>query len=1171
MVTNGVLRRVTLISPDPDLAAQLRAWLAPHGYLVTGSPDPADVHTAPSAAVLLDGRTQFEPALLALMRMQTEPEAHSSTILLLAEDPADELLDVLAMTHADYLLWPTRPQALVARLTLMQRQQRPTPHAAPAPDAPPPNANRTETAPSPANRDGLFRRAFDLLPFGAMIVSPTNQIEYVNAAFCQFLGYSRDELIGRQPGFMVLPEDHAATLTRGHLLAAGQLDHLVQERRRYVRKDGSIGLGKLTVYAPRDQDGHLLAFLAFVENISKQVWVEDQLARYTRYQQALSNASLALLTVAPDEATRATALRAALQQMLDGAATSRAYLFRNVLDAQLGLSMELSAEAWAAGQRSLDQRGPASKISRLPYAILPQTHREVLLAGRPSGGFVEELYATTPELLHLIVREGIRSTQTVPVHVDGQLWGFLGFDDHTQQRVWDHTDLMLLTSSALMFGQTLQRWQIEDDLRATSQFLHTTGRVAGVGGWAADLEHNQLQISDELATLLELESRDGLNLERMLAFYAPEAQTILREAVAESLDSGGEWELELPMITTRGRPIWVNAQGYAEQRDGRTVRLYGVVQDVTRRKAAELRLERQLKIEAALVKCSRELLVPVRSEDDLRQIAAPALEHLRAALAIDQAYLMRVVPDPDDPYFTMVAFATIPIGEEVASHPLAQRFALALMPPQRRARLEAGEVLMGLPREAEMTSPDQRSLLRLDRAATRLTLPILIDGTLWGILGFNGLSERAWDEQEQTVLRTAAEMFGHVIRRRSAEDDLRRSEEQFRSANTDLLRRVNELRTLNMVAQTLAFTQDLRAGFETVCAAAAELTGATAATLVGLRQHHNPFRQPPAIPELDQLMGTSGLDLDELGSSTAALLTQHRTLNLSRNAPDFPLTPATLQRLHCPSAAHLLIVLLSAPTGNLGLFVLWNEADAQPFTADDQSLAETMAGQIATAISNVQLGEQARRAAALAERNRVARDLHDSATQTLYSMVLLASGWALRAENGRLTEIPAKFKQIGQIAVQVLKELRLLIYQLRHPDLEAGLISALEERLAAVEQRANITTTLEVTADLTDLPPEYEEELYVILQEALNNALRHAEAQQVTLKIYTDVTSIVFCVSDDGRGFDPSAPSAGLGLRSMRERADKLGAELILTAQPNHGTRLEIRVPVPSTGGDARG
>jgi signal transduction histidine kinase len=321
--------------------------------------------------------------------------------------------------------------------------------------------------------------------------------------------------------------------------------------------------------------------------------------------------------------------------------------------------------------------------------------------------------------------------------------------------------------------------------------------------------------------------------------------------------------------------------------------------------------------------------------------------------------------------------------------------------------------------------------------------------------------------------------------------------------------------------------------------------------------------ETPAIA----VAGTFLLVPEELGALADSLLSQRRGLSFTAGPGGLPLGDALLAELGVPGAAHLLLVPLTTRAENIGLLILAGDQERRPFNADDQRLAETISGQIATAITNVRLAEQARRAAMLAERNRVARELHDSATQALYSLSLLAGGWALTAEQGRLTDVPAKFTQLGGIALQVLKELRLLIYELRHPELvEAGLVKALEERLAAVEQRASVRTSLEISGSLTGLLPDHEEQIYAILQEVLNNALRHAQARTVTITVRAEQGQARFAVRDDGVGFDPTNPSAGLGLRSMRERAAAIGAQLTVTSRQGDGALVELIVQLANTG-----
>ncbi len=1293
--------RVWIVETPGEPADHLEQLVTGQGYITwrsSGAERFAEQLYPVPDVVLIDSRSDAGMAgeLLDGLRADTILAAVLPIILLPAL-PTGALLSLITAAGADFLVAPLSDDELLVRLSLalgrseLRRHDRDE-RALLAREL----ATQRRLFDEQQGRVARLQAIFERLPIGAIVVSPTNQIEAINAAFCRFLGYRSEELVGCQSSFMTPLEDNAATIALGHQLAAGQIDQFVHERRHYLRKDGSIVLGRLTSYALRDDQNRPLAYLAFVEDIGNRVLIEDQLARNTRYQQALADASLSLLALASDEATRESALSQALQQLVDGANASRAYLFRNVEDAGLGLAIQLTAEAWSAGQRPLHELDGARVYPLLPYALIPAAHRHRILTPLPSGGLVDELYGENPQLLAFVRAEGIRSTQTVPVLVDGDHWGFVGFDDSVQPRVWDHTDVMLLTGAATLLGQTLHRWRIEDDLRAAGRLLQTTGRVARVGGWALDLASSTLTISDELAALLEVAPAALGDVAALIAFCAPEARATLQGALQAAVRTGDSWELELPFVTADGHRLWISSQGQVEQFDGRVVRLFGTAQDVTRRKVAELQLEQQLRIETALAKCSQELLAPVNEPDDLRAVGTRALEHLRAALEVDQAFLIRLVDDPAEPYFTMVAFASEPIEIDPYAFPLAQCFPLSLLPPRHLAYLDAAQVYVDLPHEEEIRTDAQRAWMAVEQARSRLCIPVRSDDRLWGVLGFSGLTPREWGAEEVAVLVTAAEMLSHVIRRWTIERELRQSEEQFRTAvetmldgfaildsvraadgaihdfrfryinevgsrmnqqpredhlghtllellpahagsallddyvrlvetgtpvsreslvyedvfgagerlawvvdvratrlgdgmavvwrdvtdrhlaheslalaNDDLMRRVNELRTLNLIAQTLASTRNLSDGLAAVCRAVATRTGAARAVVVCFeRTNWEADREPLAVSEPAGVLLT--LTAAGLGPHAASLLDLSRPVALARAELAEMLSEGALQRLGLESAAYLLLAPLTSATGNLGMLVLGSEG--RPFGTDDQSLVETIAGQVATAISNAWLAEQAQQAARLAERNRVARDLHDSATQALYSLSLLAGGWALHAEQGPLSDVPAKFNQLGGIALQVLKELRLLIYELRHPDLaKAGLVKTLEERLAAVEQRATIRTSLSVSGEVGPLPQRIEEQVFTLLQEALNNALRHAQARSVAVCIQADGDRLVCTVRDDGVGFELDRPSSGLGLRSMRERAAAIGAQIHFASTPGQGTLVELHIPVPEPGGKTHG
>jgi signal transduction histidine kinase len=209
--------------------------------------------------------------------------------------------------------------------------------------------------------------------------------------------------------------------------------------------------------------------------------------------------------------------------------------------------------------------------------------------------------------------------------------------------------------------------------------------------------------------------------------------------------------------------------------------------------------------------------------------------------------------------------------------------------------------------------------------------------------------------------------------------------------------------------------------------------------------------------------------------------------------------------------------------------------------------------------------------AVAAERSRLARELHDSVTQSLYSLTLLAVAGQRMIQAEDLQQIAGNQARLGEIAQQALQEMRLLVYELRPLALESeGLIGALEQRLETVERRAGIQARVLVVGDArqgkgeVELAPDLEEELHRIAQEALNNALKHAGASQVALSLRVAEESVALEVADNGQGFDVADmhDTGGLGLISMQERADKIGGQLTIHSTPGKGTRVMVTVPL---------
>ncbi len=245
-------------------------------------------------------------------------------------------------------------------------------------------------------------------------------------------------------------------------------------------------------------------------------------------------------------------------------------------------------------------------------------------------------------------------------------------------------------------------------------------------------------------------------------------------------------------------------------------------------------------------------------------------------------------------------------------------------------------------------------------------------------------------------------------------------------------------------------------------------------------------------------------------------------------------------------------------------------AHAEPgkYSERDAALIQAVASQAAVAIENARLYEQARELAVLQERQRLARDLHDSVTQSLYSLTLMAEAARRLVNAGNIERGGGYLARIGESAQQLLKEMRLLVYELRPLILERdGLAAALKQRLETVENRTGVETSLVVEG--SGLVPELiEVELFRIAQEALNNSLKHSGASSVLVRLNTAPAEVTLAISDNGRGFIPGAvgDKGGLGLVSMKERTHRLGGRLDIESGPGAGASITVCIPIPGAG-----
>ncbi len=238
------------------------------------------------------------------------------------------------------------------------------------------------------------------------------------------------------------------------------------------------------------------------------------------------------------------------------------------------------------------------------------------------------------------------------------------------------------------------------------------------------------------------------------------------------------------------------------------------------------------------------------------------------------------------------------------------------------------------------------------------------------------------------------------------------------------------------------------------------------------------------------------------------------------------------------------------------------------FTPSDARLVRLFADQAALALERARMLAQQEQLALTEERQRLARDLHDSISQSLYGLTMYAEAAARHLKGGAVEKAVASLEVLRDTSLDALREMRLLIFDLRPTVLsEEGLEPALRSRLSSVEQRCGLQTELRAEG-LGALPRRVAEALYGMACEALGNTLKHAQATQVRVRLRQDEDGLALEITDDGVGFDPEEGwrSGGYGLRSLRERAEAIEATLTVDTRSGGGTRVRVRVPAAELG-----
>jgi len=480
----------------------------------------------------------------------------------------------------------------------------------------------------------------------------------------------------------------------------------------------------------------------------------------------------------------------------------------------------------------------------------------------------------------------------------------------------------------------------------------------------------------------------------------------------------------------------------------------------------------------------------------------------------------------------------------------------AVLPPAEarllRQHLSAGIVAIEDAQTDPRLPPSVIEVNRREQVRSSLTAPIRLGTAVLGAFGLSYCEPRTFDHDDQRLLAALAQRAALAL----ANARLHEESEQRR----------HELEGLYEADAALHRSLRLQDVLEALVDAAKDLLQADGAGLWG---------PDPRQPERIIPLAARGLS-DEYLETTMVLTEEpairdlwwsHETLTTEDVLADPRFPPAQRAALVREGYHSLLSTQVRMADQVFGSFSV-GFRQPRPFSETEQRLLSALAQRAGLAIQNARLYEQAQQAATLEERQRLARELHDAVTQTLFSTALIAEVlpdlWRADPDEGR-----KRLAELRRLTRGALAEMRTLLIELRPGALtELPLGDLLRQLGEAVAGRTRLEVTSSVEGAPVALPPGVQVAVYRIAQEALNNVVKHAQARQAMLSLaYQPDGGLRLRVADDGRGLPagPAAvasptkgPAGHLGLSIMRERADAIGAHLTLHSRPGGGTAVDV-------------
>jgi len=642
------------------------------------------------------------------------------------------------------------------------------------------------------------------------------------------------------------------------------------------------------------------------------------------------------------------------------------------------------------------------------------------------------------------------------------------------------------------------------------------------------------------------------------ALIHPDDRNLVWEAVQAGLKEDRSFRVSYRIVTPEGEKwVWEQGRGVSAP-GGEVVALEGFVTDITERVSAQRNLEQRVQERTRELSTLLKVSHNVNAMLDLEPLLGLILDELENVVDYDGSTILTV----EGNYLVVRAYRG-PIPQDKA---VGMRFPLD-DPLDRRVLLGRKPVVIRDTRGDSDAAQSFRESVGKDVDTTFghirswLGVPLVVKDRVIGQLALeHGQPDRYSAQHADLVMafaNEAAVAIENARLYRAEREQLGESEQRRQVAEglRDILKAINSNQPLDEV-------------LDFIVSQAVQNLGTTAGTIYLLDEGGETLRRCAS----QGMVGQELLAEHRVGRGFVGEAVQSRQPAFVQDSALFRRQLRGYAEHHGPSEALQALEQLTHKYGAAMAVPLIGKDDvygavvllyARPraFSEEEVDLALAFADQAALAIENARLRAQAAEAAVAAERNRLARDLHDAVTQTLFSSSLIAEVlprlWARNPEEGR-----RRLAELRELTRGALAEMRTLLLELRPSALVEAKLSDLVRQLAeSITGRARVPVGLAVEGEC-DPEAEVKIALYRIAQEALNNVAKHAGASEATVRLRCRPGRVELCVCDDGLGFDPaSLPPDSLGLGIMRERAEAIGAAIEIDSLVGNGTRVNVIWP----------